>query len=393
MVVSVLMIFLSIVISVPILIFVTQVFASAFYSQRANRAYQGSARPSLAVLIPAHNEADVIGRMLMGLVDQISAKDRILVVADNCSDDTAKVCRDHSVEVLERFDELNKGKGHALAFGLRHLDLDPREILIVVDADCELAEGCLDSLASSAGVIGRPTQALYLIEGANEANVKHKIAEFALIVKNKVRPLGYMVLRLPCQLMGTGMAFPWSAVSAEDLETSSIVEDLELGLDLAQKHLAPRFCPEALVTSQLPAQDHAIKTQRIRWEHGHLRVMLKTAPKVLLSALRQRNLDLLAMGLDLLVPPLALLVMVDVLVSILATVLYIFDAEVTAFFILLIVNTLFLLAIVLSWRKYAKDILHAKDLFNILGYVCWKLPVYLGFMKKPETTWVKTKRD
>ena len=391
-VISILVIIISVAISIPILIFVVQVFASTFY-EKGSREHQTKTRPSLAVLIPAHNESEIIGNTLTRLSDQILVKDRLLVVADNCSDDTAKICREHGVEVLERFDTRNQGKGHALAFGLQHLNLDPREVLVIVDADCQLAANCLSLLACSVDEVGRPTQAMYLMKAPAESNVKQRISQFAWIVKNKVRPLGYMILGLPCQLMGTGMAFPWSAVDTEDLDTSSIVEDLELGLTLAGRRCAPRFCPEAIVTSQFPAQDDAVKGQRTRWEHGHLRVMFKTAPTVLISSLRQRNFDLFALGLDLLVPPLALLVILDAIASILAMVVYLVGFGATALFILLIMNTLFAIAVLSSWRIHAKDILEAKDLIYIFGYLFWKIPIYLGFVKKPEATWIKTKRN
>ena len=52
-------------------------------------------------------------------------------------------------------------------------------------------------------------------------------------MKNWVRPLGLSNLNLPCQLMGTGMAFPWELIRSANLASGSIVEDTKLGLELA----------------------------------------------------------------------------------------------------------------------------------------------------------------
>src|SRR5437762_2498433 len=77
------------------------------------------------------------------------AGDRVLVVADNCTDATAAVAREHGVDVVDRFDETRRGKGFALDFGLRALDeiSSAPPIVVMLDADCMLAPGALDALA------------------------------------------------------------------------------------------------------------------------------------------------------------------------------------------------------------------------------------------------------
>jgi hypothetical protein len=74
-----------------------------------------------------------------------------------------------------------------------------------VDADC--VAGAIEALARSSAASGRPAQARYLMRtGSGGAS----LSAFAFLVKNGVRPTGLHRLGLPCQLMGTGMAFPWS---------------------------------------------------------------------------------------------------------------------------------------------------------------------------------------
>ncbi len=120
----------------------------------------------------------------------------------------------------------------------------------MVDADCRLAEGAIDRLAAACAMTGRPVQALYLMTVPYELKINQQVAGFAWRVKNWVRPLGLAALGLPCQLMGTGMAFPWHVIRATDLATGAIVEDLKLGLDLAAAGHPPLFCPSARVTRQ-----------------------------------------------------------------------------------------------------------------------------------------------
>ena len=82
--------------------------------------------------------------------------------------------------------------------------------------------------------------------------VNHQVAEFAARVTLSLRQRGLSALGLPCQLMGTGMAFPWEVVHTADFTSGSIVEDLKLGLELSLAGQSPIFCPSACVTSEFP---------------------------------------------------------------------------------------------------------------------------------------------
>jgi hypothetical protein len=142
-----------------------------------------------------------------------------------------------------------------------------------------------------------------------------RLAEFAWIVKNWVRPLGLHRLGLPCPLMGTGMAFPWAVIERAPLATGNIAEDMQLGVILAMEGKAPVYVPDALVTSTFAASVEGRTTQRTRWEHGHLDNLVHGVHRLIAVAVRRRDPLALALALDLAVPPLALLLMLLVAVS------------------------------------------------------------------------------
>ena len=210
-------------------------------------------RTSVAVLIPAHNESSGIHATLELIKHQIRTTDRLVVVADNCVDDTAAVAAAAGAEVIERSDHSRRGKGYALQFGVEHLRDNPPCIVIIIDADCKIGENAIDELAKASAALRRPVQAIDLMTAPPDSPINHRVAEFAWRVKNLVRPLGLHALNLPCQLMGTGMAFPWEIISSAHLASGSTVEDLELGLDLARLGYAPVFCPSATVISHFPS--------------------------------------------------------------------------------------------------------------------------------------------
>jgi cellulose synthase/poly-beta-1,6-N-acetylglucosamine synthase-like glycosyltransferase len=375
---------------VPVLVLFVQVLAAATgRSKPANGGRQGR----LAIVIPAHDEALGIAATLRALIPQLAPHDRLIVVADNCSDDTANVARQVGAEVIVRTDTLRRGKGYALDFGVRHLESEPPDIALIVDADCEVTPGALDALAATCSSTARPVQSLYLMHAPPNAGLKTRIAEFAWVLRNQVRPLGLRRLGLPCQLMGSGMAFPWECLRTSALATGHIVEDLKLGIDLARGGHAPLFCPEALVTSQFPDSTAGLQSQRTRWEHGHLGVIFGEAPRLLLESILQRRLTLLALALDLSVPPLALLALQLLLVWLGAMGLYAFTRAAAPLGLATLGVVMFGVAVITAWWRFARHVVSLASLAWAPIYVLWKIPLYAKFLVSRQIDWVRSKRD
>jgi cellulose synthase/poly-beta-1,6-N-acetylglucosamine synthase-like glycosyltransferase len=350
-------------------------------------------RPRIAVLVPAHDEAAGIARTLEAVLPQLHSSDRILVVADNCSDDTAAIARQAGAHVVERFHETERGKGFALAFGVDALRADPPGLVVILDADCDLAPGALDALAACVVATHRPAQALYLMTAPPDARLTRRIAQFAWRVRNWVRPAGWHRLGLPCQLMGTGMAFTWPMLRAAPLANASIVEDMKLGIDLAIGGCPPVFCAEALVTSSFPESVAATATQRTRWEHGHLQMILREVPGLVASAWRRRDRQLLGMALDLCVPPLALLAAMLLVGTLLAGLVSFWLGDPTLVFVHGLLLAVFALSALMAWALRGRDLVRLIELLSIPLYVVAKLPVYVRFVVRREKRWVRTERD
>ncbi|MBR8836288.1 MAG: glycosyltransferase [Stigonema ocellatum SAG 48.90 = DSM 106950] len=347
----------------------------------------------VTVLVPAHNEEVIIHSTLVNLESELKKQHQVVVVADNCSDATAEIARAAGATVIERHAPNDRGKGYALDYGLRFLESDPPDVVVFVDADCRVHQGAIDLLTQQAIATGRPVQATYLMAKSSQPSPKESVSAFAFKVKNLVRPRGLAKLGLPCLLTGTGMAFPWSVIRSVDLASNDIVEDMKLGLDLSIAGHSPVFCPEANVTGILPQQAHAAKSQRTRWEHGHLKTLLTYVPMLLKASVYQKRFDLLISALDLCVPPLSLLVVIWLVlmaVSLLFGVLSAFWIPTT----LLATAGLFLLvAILAAWAKFGRTDLPLLELLVIPFYVLWKIPLYLKFLVQPQSMWVRTERD
>ncbi len=348
---------------------------------------------SVVVLVPAHNEAAVIQSTLQNLIAQLKPSDRLVVIADNCNDETAVLARSFGATVLERHDLERCGKGYALDFGLRYLQNEPPAVVVMVDADCELSEGTLATLVSQTMTTGRPTQATYLLEKPLHPSPKDLISAFAIKVKNLVRPLGLTRLGLPCLLTGTGMAFPWTVLQSIDLASGHIVEDMKLGIDLAIAGYPPQFCADANVMSRLPQDQQVAKGQRTRWEHGHLQVMKRYIPQLLQAAIKQRRSDLLAMAIDICIPPLALLVLIYLGIIPLSLMVSFLTNSWLLLFPVSAIGLFLFLAILIAWARFGRSELPLLNLLAVPLYVLWKVPLYFKFLISPLNSWNSTQRD
>ena len=387
---------------VPVSVFSLQVFAARLHQSEPSGSsisgikvcdgQDGTPRPRLAVLVPAHNEAGGISTTLADVLSQLNEGDRLLVVADNCSDATADVARRCGAEAIERKHDSLRGKGYALDFGLKHLAADPVAVVVIVDADCTLGPGTLRVLAEACSASGRPVQALDLMHAAPGAPLRLRVAAFAWRVKNWIRPLGALRMGFPCPLMGTGMAFPWSLISGAALATGHLVEDMKLGMDLASAGAPPLFVPEARVDSLFPADRKSALAQRARWEHGHLSMVLHDGPRFLTRALATRNPQLVAMALDLLVPPLTLLLGLVVAAVLIGAGLAI-DTSSWPLCVAGACLVFMLIALLKAWWLVGRDLLSVGDLLRAPAHALTKFPVYLKFITNRQKDWVRTERN
>ena len=385
---------------VPVAVFSLQVFAARLHPPKRVGAplapdpapdVADIQRPRLAVLVPAHDESAGIAATLSFVLSQLSQGDRLLVVADNCSDATADIARRCGAEVVERTHASLRGKGYALDFGLQHLAADPPEVLVIVDADCSLDAGALHRLAMECIRKHRPVQGLYLMHAPLDAPLRLRVAAFAWRVKNWVRPLGAHRLGMPCPLMGTGMAFPWVLISGTSLATGHLVEDMKLGIELARLGAPPLFMPEARVNSMFPLAREAAQAQRIRWEHGHLSMLLAEGPSLLGRALLARDLRLAVMALDLMVPPVTLLLGL-VLLAVVGSAVMLPVAASLPMWIAGFCLTLMLAAMMKAWWLVGRDLLSVGDLLRAPAHALLKVPLYLKFITKRQKEWVRTER-
>ncbi len=287
--------------------------AALFYKQgQPPVAPAAPASPSrrLAVLVPAHNEADYIARCVRSLEAQSYPRRlyETVVVADNCDDDTAHLAMAAGARVMVRRNPGLRGKGYALRWAMERL-LEAEEApdaIVIVDADTVADREFLERLTRPLEEGAEAVQGESLISERGSWRAALQAAAFLLV--NRTRPSGQAVLHLPCNLAGNGMLLTSQLLRAQPWSAFTSAEDLEYTIELRLRGVRPVFARGALLYSPGVNGRRAADQQRLRWVGGKLHVARRQIPALVARSLATRRPELLEPALHLAVPPLALLV-------------------------------------------------------------------------------------
>jgi hypothetical protein len=176
------------------------------------------------------------------------------------------------------------------------------------------------------------------------------------------------------------------------LASGNIVEDMQLGIDLAIVGSAPVFCPTARVVSELPGTESASRSQRIRWIHGHLKTLFTQTPQLLIEAARQRSLKLLALAAELSVPPLSLLALALAAILLALTYGWLLGGPALPAAIAVFGSAVVVGALLLALARFGGQKLSTRVLVAIPGELLSRVLILLRFVFKPQMVWIRTER-
>jgi cellulose synthase/poly-beta-1,6-N-acetylglucosamine synthase-like glycosyltransferase len=284
------------------------------------RKWSSTARVSplnATIVIPAHNEEDVIAATLASLAG-VEPRLPVVVIADNCTDTTAQLVRDAGAAVIERQNKDERGKGFALAFafaqlmqgdgGAAALPGAGADAYIVVDADTQVrpdfAVRLLAELPDNPDIPAAVQGRYGVMNGGDGWRAALMSAAFDLV--NHVRLLAIDHAGCCLGLKGNGMAFTRGCLSQYPMTGRSVTEDLDYAMDLMQHGgVRVQYAPHAFVCAQMPVTGEQARSQRQRWEGGRYRVVRSRAPQLLKALISTRDLRFLGAMFELLQPPLA----------------------------------------------------------------------------------------
>jgi 1,2-diacylglycerol 3-beta-glucosyltransferase len=351
------------------------------------------------IVVPAHNESLGIASTVTSLlaVDYPPALRRVVVVADNCADDTAVKAREAGATVLERTDTERRGKGFALAHAFEwSLAQGFADACCVVDADSFASKNLLSAFSARLAKGAMAMQAHYGVANPN-TSWRTRLMRIALAMFHQVRSTARERLGVSCGLRGNGMCFSVALLRDVTHDAFSLVEDVEYGIRIGHRGHRVWWVGEAVVLGEMVSSEAASRSQRQRWEHGRAELMKQHGWPLVSEALKKRSGMLLDLAMDVLVPPLSRVVLAVGAGLIATWVLAVFFpspallAPLALFTACVVALSLYVGA---GWLHSGTGVRGLMDLAFAPAYVAWK--VALGFRgragQKPNT-WVRTTRE
>jgi cellulose synthase/poly-beta-1,6-N-acetylglucosamine synthase-like glycosyltransferase len=370
---------------------------ASFRKPREVRARTGAVPTTrFAILIPAHEEELVIGRLL----DSINALDyprerfEVHVIADHCSDQTAAIARSLGATVHERSDPDPRGKSRALQWLVQQLlareTSDPIDAFVVIDADSIVSPNYLRTmdwrLRSGSPLI----QGLIEIDDPGNDRIG-QLRAMAYEFISHLRPLGRSALGLSVGLRGNGMCLARDCAQRFPWDPDALTEDYELHARLLTAGLHVTFAPDAVVRTQLPQSLAVARTQTERWERGRLDAMRHHVPALLGHGLRRRSWASIDGAIELITPPFSIFVAAMVAIFVLSLL--------SGMGLLIIVAMIGLVAICLyTLRGLALAATHYPHIYRALlfvpAFVLWRVWLYLAVLThRGRVPWTRTVRS
>ena len=220
------------------------------------------------IALPANNEETVIGNLIKSLKMQDYDKELfdIYVIADNCTDNTAKIARENGAIVYERFDETKKTKGYALNWFLSKMKIkkDDYDALLVFDADNIVDKNFLNVMNKKLCQGEVLVQGYRDIKNPTDTWVSGGYAIFYWTM-NRLYHLARYNMGLSPLINGTAFMVKWDMLIDEGWNTKTLTEDIEFALINISKGVKLGWAKDAIVYDEQPLTFKQSWKQRERW--------------------------------------------------------------------------------------------------------------------------------
>lgn len=350
-------------------------------------------RMTFDVIVPAHNESAVLARVLasLGALDWPRAQYRTLVVADNCTDDTADLARKLGAVVLERRDPEHRGKGYALDFAFQASRAKGfAQAVVVVDADAEVSLNLLEAIAAR---MERGADAVQVHYGVSNpwATWRTRLLTIAKATVHIVRSRARERLGVSCGVRGNGWSVTHRVLAAVPYRAFSLTEDLEYGIELGLAGYRVHYADEASSNAEMVSTERDARKQRQRWERGRFQLIRSRTLLLLGRAIRRRSRVCLDLACDLMVLPLSYIVLGVGALTALALMAGRWDGGYRpAVWAALLCWACLLSYVCRGWQLSGVGAQGLLDLARVPQFLVWKIFVMLN---RESTEWTRTKRE
>ena len=271
-----------------------------------------------AMVVAAHNEEQVVSEIVDSLVELDYDKDLydIFVIADNCTDNTAKIAREHGAEVHERFSEKDRGKGYALNWMFERIfEMDKEyDAICVFDADNLVHKNFLNEMNVKFNQGFKAVQGYIDTKNPNDTWITASYA-ISFWFLNKVYQSARSNLGLSNQISGTGFAVSTAIIKEYGWSATCLAEDMEFTMQLVLNGISVGYAKNAIVYDEKPLTLSQSLKQRTRWMQGHADVASRFIPKLFKKMVKEKDVLAFDCIIYLLQPILLILLLIITTVS------------------------------------------------------------------------------
>lgn len=223
-----------------------------------------------AVLILANNESNLIASTVESVRQALEPGDAVLVIADNCQDDTAPQAAAAGASVYERQTGAPYGKGAAIQWLVHQAwdELTKYDLLVVVDADNRLPPDFMGEV--KAGYPGDGILQCLVLPVEYQGSSLSTLITLSELYEQKTIDSIRTALGWPVRLRGTGMVIPPQLLKLVADEIDTEVEDFALSLLYAARGVKIRRNNRAIVFDPKPRESILASRQRARWFRGQM---------------------------------------------------------------------------------------------------------------------------
>ena len=385
---------LLVVLAAPALLASTYLLGMTLLSAALPKPPASSRQLKFDVIVPAHNEHAVIERTVQSLrkIDWPKDRFRILVIADNCNDDTAALARNAGAEVLERSNLLQRGKGYALDFAFRASRSHGfADAVVVIDADSEVSANLLEAIAARLEAGADAVQVHYGTLNPMDS-WRTRLLTIAKAAFHIARSRARERLGLSCGIRGNGWCITHRLQEQVPYQAFSLTEDLEYGITLGFAGYRVVYADEAHSDADMVSNSQAAGQQRRRWEGGRFQLIRSKTLPLLVAAIKRRNAVCFDLAMDLLVLPLSYVALNIAILLAVATAAVLLGVVQSVWVWIGVACSLSLVIYTMrGWQLSGVGIRGLLDLAIAPFFLAWKLVVMLRPQRSSE--WIRTERE
>ena len=244
-------------------------------------------------IIPAHNEEAVVKNLIESLKAQNYNKELydIYVIADNCTDNTAKIAREAGAIVYERFNPSKKTKGYALDWFLQQKIKEnaPYDAFFVFDADNIVDPNFIKNMNKHLCQGEDVVQGYRDIKNPTDSWITAGYALFYWTM-HRFYHLARYNLGLSPLLNGTGFMVKFDVIKPQGWDTVTLTEDIEFSLKRIIKGKKLGWATDAIVYDEQPVGFKQSWSQRSRWTVGHMQCIKEYTKNLAVAAKENKTM-------------------------------------------------------------------------------------------------------